>query len=520
MVDPASSVTAPPRRVQTVDPDGRLPPWVSVVDLFTVLLALAALSVDLFGTYRVRGFISVPSSAIAWIAAFACLAARHYVVRTPPLPRRLWNGWCVVWRSIPFRVFLLTRIPPVFVGYLAVLMIGFPTPVPYRMADSALGNLMVRWDTGWYMGLALEGYDDDPSTEQQNVAFFPAYPVLIRTATALVLSGRVDGFRSLDSVWRFIADPGAYPYVEERARVQRAGLAVGFVLSCVAFVFALGLLLRLARDDLPDDAAAGALVLLGVYPFAIFYGAIYTESVYLLATVATCYCFRHRWFWWAAFCGLCVGLIRPNGFFLTVPLGLAAATAFVPWLDWGRPVFVGDRATSAGGSGGRPTRYVALAVALTPLLGMLSHSAFLFTLTGQPFAWFDAQSAWGRDATGLVSIATEHGSYLLEHGPLGYIVGRPYDVLNLLPTVLAGALIWPVTRRFGIFYGSFLVVNLLPPLLSGGLESMGRYTSVLFPLFLYLAAVSPNTHRAAIAGGFGAMQGLVAALFFTWRDIF
>jgi len=32
--------------------------------------------------------------------------------------------------------------------------------------------------------------------------------------------------------------------------------------------------------------------------------------------------------------------------------------------------------------------------------------------------------------------------------------------------------------------------------------------------------VSTSTHRAAIAGGFGALQGLVAALFFTWRDIF
>ena len=513
-------MTSGPDRAQTVESAVGLPRWVTLVDVLTVLLALAALSVDLFGAYRVRGFVSMPSSVIVWIGASVCLAARHYFVRTRPLPGRVWNVWRVVWQAAPVRIFLLTRIPPVCVGYLAVLSIGFPSPVPFRMADSALGNLMVRWDTGWYMGLALEGYADEPSTGQRNVAFFPAYPFLIRTTTALVLSGRVDGFRSLDSVWGFISDPAGYPFVEERARVQRTGLAVGFVLSCVAFILALVLLLRLARDDLPDDAAAGALVLLGAYPFAVFYGAIYTESLYLLATVATCYCFRHRWFWRAALCGLCVGLIRPNGFFLTVPLGLAAATAFVPWLGWGRPVFVGDRGAPAGGLGGGVLRYAAVAVALTPLLGMLSHSAFLFTLTRQPFAWFDAQAAWGRDATGFASIVTEHWSYLLEHGPTGYIVGRPYDVLNLLPTLLAGVLIWPVTRRFGIFYGSFLVVNLLPPLLSGGLESMGRYTSVLFPLFLYLAAVSTSTHRAAIAGGFGALQGLVAALFFTWRDIF
>ena len=83
--------------------------------------------------------------------------------------------------------------------------------------------------------------------------------------------------------------------------MQRTGLAIGFLLSCVAFILALVLLLRLARDDLPDDAAAGALVLLGAYPFAIFFGAVYTESLYLLAAVATIYYFRRRAFWLGVF---------------------------------------------------------------------------------------------------------------------------------------------------------------------------------------------------------------------------
>ena len=497
-----------------------LPRWVTPVDLLTVLLALAALSVDLFGAYRVRGFASLPSSSVAWTAALGCAGARHYLVRVSPLPGRLWSVWLAVWHALPVRVFLLTRVPPVFVGYLAVISIGFPAALPYQMADSPLGNLMVRWDTGWYMGVAFDGYDYEHSSAQQNVAFFPAYPVLIRATTAVVLSGRVDGFRSLDSVWGFITDPAGYPFIEEAARVRRTGLAVGLLLSCVAFLLALVFLLRLARDDLPDDAASGALVLLGAYPFAIFFGAIYTESLYLLATAATFYYFRHRRFWVAAAWGLFVGLIRPNGFFLAVPLALAAATVFVPRLGWGRPVFVAYREAPRGPLGAGAARYVAMAVALTPVLGMLSHSVFLFTVTGQPFAWFDAQSAWGRDATGVVSIVTEHWQYFLDHGLTGYAVGRPYDVLNLLPTLLAGALVWPVTRRFGILYGSFLIVNLVPPLITGGLESMGRYTSVLFPMFLYLAAVSTGTQRAALVAGFATLQGLVAALFFTWRDIF
>ena len=498
----------------------RLPWWVTPVDVCTVLIALAAASVDLFGPYRVRGFISMPTSVVAWSLVVACLGARHYAVRVRPLPVRLWEACLYVWRALPVRVFVLTRLPPLFVGYLAVLTVGFPAPVPFRMADSELGNLMARWDTGWYVGLALDGYDTEPSSAQQNLVFFPAYPVLVRVTTAAVLSGRVDGLRSVDSILGFIGNPAGYAFVEEYARLQRTGLAVGFLLSCVAFMFALAVLAQLARDDLQDDAATGALVLLGAYPFAVFYGAVYTESLYLLVTVTTIYCFRHRWFWRAAVCGIVVGLVRPNGFVLAVPLALAAATAFVPWLGWGRPVFVDDRESTRGTAKRQRDRYVAMAVAVAPLVGMLAHSLLLSRITGEPLAWLDGQSAWGRDATGVGAIVHDHWSYLREHGPGGYALGRPYDVLNLLPTVLALALVWPVTRRFGVLYGSFLVVSLVPPLLSGGLESMGRYTAVLFPLFLYLAAVASSTQRAATASVFGVLQGLVAVLFFTWRDIF
>ena len=144
----------------------RLPRWVTLVDLFTVLLALAAVSVDLFGAYRVRGFVSMPTSVVAWIGVCGCLGARHYFVRARPLPRRVWGACLWVWRALPVRVFLLTRLPPIFVGYLAVLSIGFPAPVPFRLAESELGNLMARWDTGWYMGLALGGYDNENSSAQ------------------------------------------------------------------------------------------------------------------------------------------------------------------------------------------------------------------------------------------------------------------------------------------------------------------------------------------------------------------
>ena len=64
------------------------------------------------------------------------------------------------------------------------------------------------------------------------------------------------------------------------------------------------------------------------------------------------------------------------------------------------------------------------------------------------------------------------------------------------------------------------MVNVLPPMLAGGVLSMGRITATLFPLFLALAAsVSPRAVTPLITA-FAIGQGLVAALFFTWRPLF
>jgi hypothetical protein len=50
--------------------------------------------------------------------------------------------------------------------------------------------------------------------------------------------------------------------------------------------------------------------------------------------------------------------------------------------------------------------------------------------------------------------------------------------------------------------------------------SIGRMTSVLFPVFLWLAAAIPLRHHTGWIVAFAVLQGLVAALFFTWRPVF
>jgi Gpi18-like mannosyltransferase len=67
---------------------------------------------------------------------------------------------------------------------------------------------------------------------------------------------------------------------------KTAFVAAGTLVSLASFLFALMYLYAFARDEIGDERAATALWLIAAYPFALFFGAIYAESLYLLAALA------------------------------------------------------------------------------------------------------------------------------------------------------------------------------------------------------------------------------------------
>ena len=96
---------------------------------------------------------------------------------------------------------------------------------------------------------------------------------------------------------------------------------------------------------------------------------------------------------------------------------------------------------------------------------------------------------------------------------------RPYDALNAFAGFFALALVIPIYRRFGLALALLVAVNLLPPIMVGGLTSLGRFTSVLFPLHLWLATATPAPWRPPLVAGMGAVQGLLTVLHYTSRSI-
>ena len=64
-----------------------------------------------------------------------------------------------------------------------------------------------------------------------------------------------------------------------------------------------------------------------------------------------------------------------------------------------------------------------------------------------------------------------------------------YDTLYGVTALAFAAAIPFVWRKLGAAYGLFMVVNLYVPLSSGTFEGLGRYCSVLFPAFIWLASI-------------------------------
>jgi hypothetical protein len=83
-----------------------------------------------------------------------------------------------------------------------------------------------------------------------------------------------------------------------------------------------------------------------------------------------------------------------------------------------------------------------------------------------------------------------------------------YDTLYGLTGIVFVALTPFVWAKFGAAYGLFMLLNLWLPLSSGVFEGLGRYCSVLFPAFLFLAAIRSQLIAMGIV--------VVFALFYTF----
>jgi hypothetical protein len=373
------------------------------------------------------------------------------------------------------KITLLTRGALFLIGFLAVASFDH-APGMAVDRNHELGLLADRWDASWYLGIASGGYRWNPEERNPRVAFFPGYPLTVRAV------GRVLRLPDEEVPW----------------------LWTGVALSVVYFLLALIWLQRLAIDyGATPPQASHAAWLLAAYPFSLFYGQFYSESLFLLCAVVACHAARRRQWLVAALFGLGVGLVRPTGVLVSLML---AWTAFEQ--------FRADRERFQ-----REWWIAALAMA-APALGIALYAAYMHAVTGDALAWMHAQVIWGRTPAPPWTPFVQLFDASRAHGVVRAIFAQPYDALNAAAALFALAAVVPVGRRLGWGAGAFVLVSLLLPLGAGGLLSVGRFTSVLFPIFLWLAVARRSVAGPGLVAVFAMLQGLLAAMFFTDRGLF
>ncbi len=366
-------------------------------------------------------------------------------------------------------------------------------------STSVFWDAFARWDSGWYYQIADRGYSYAPGG-RSTIAWFPVYPMLMRHV------GRLFG-------------PG-------RSAIYIGGVVV----SWLAFTLATIALYHLARLDVPKRAAERAVVLTAVFPFAFFFGAVYSEPVFLAATVAAFYFFRTRRWVVGGLCGAVATATRVNGILMLPALAWVVWTAVRREGQEGRegyeriPAGV-PRQGEAHARRAGPARSVLppiLGLALVPL-GIASYSLFIYQMTGNPLEWAATIQRWnyypgGNPGLPLVRLAGQ-----LITRPYAFLAGggmAPYDALNgvcAIAFVVAIPLVWV---RLGAAYGLFMAANLWLPLSSGQFEGLGRYCAVVFPFFIWLAAVCSRTAVTALMVAFALLYTLCMALFVNIHPLF
>jgi hypothetical protein len=336
-------------------------------------------------------------------------------------------------------------------------------------SDTLSGLLLTpatRWDAGWYLSIALNGYHDVPGYKSgASTAFFPLYPLFIRAVG-----------EPIDA----LGLPRDYSF-------KLAGLFV----SLAAFIVALYLLHRLTELELGPRAADNAVALLALFPMSLYFSAIYPESLFLALSVGCLYSARRGWWWRAAALGALASATRSQGLLLLLPLAI---------MLWYRPRTdrypVSPQPASVGARY-RPNARAAASLLLVPL-GLVAVIVYVRETTRYgAFTPFKAQELWGREFRGPIlglwdgvkdGASAVHG--LLSGAPLnGPASEVRRSLVNVAAPAFAGIGVAGALRRLPIAYGVYalggLALAISYPMPFDPLRSLPRFVIVFFPIFMW-----------------------------------
>lgn len=329
-----------------------------------------------------------------------------------------------------------------------------------------------RWDCGWYLGIASQGYDtalrSGPTDNgQANWAFFPAFPLLLHAIEAL-------------TGW-----PG-----------QRCGV----LLNNALLPLMAALIARYAWRRAAVDQCLTVLIA-AMFPYSLYFRVPYTETLYGTLLIGLLLLLRANRLGWAAVCAACFTATRPTGAPILALIGIAKCwqqgVPFFPLSKHARRSMAAiGRCVVLGAAGG---------------IGLLAYMTYLHVHVGDAWAFKHIEAAWGRHGGNPVGNILQ-GLRANDLTIRAFLPGREMSQRYLALCCIAGCVLvaWGILTRLWLEAGIVLTTMLLAT--STGLWSSARY---LFanPAMLVLVAAAAQRLSAQWRAVFLCFCAMIQVLF-------
>lgn len=340
-----------------------------------------------------------------------------------------------------FKIVLMFLVWRILLIAVSVLSIQF---IPLNYFDRFLGggpkNYMLapeifswaNFDGEHYLSIAIFGYK---GLEQ---AFFPPYPVLISFF--------------------------ARPFSPDLSSFIFNSTIVGLIISNLSFLIALILLWELIKIDYPGRIAYLTITLLLVFPTSFYFGAVYSESLFLLLAVLSFYQIRKGRWMQGSFFGMLSSATRIFGVVLFPSLLIEAfkQRLKLPKMLW---------------------------LFLIPL-GLFAYMFYQYISVGDPLAFYRLQKLVGEQhQSGLTLLPQVYFRYIkmLLTVDMKSPIYQTIILEFFLGVIFFLLPIYGYFKKIRLSYLGFAMLGFLLPTFQGSFSSVPRYVIVLFPGFIALS---------------------------------
>jgi len=310
-----------------------------------------------------------------------------------------------------------------------------------------------NFDGFHYYHIAKEGYG------LYQEAFFPLYPVLIK----------ITGF------------------------FTNTHFINGLIISNLSFLIFLFIFYIFLEEMIGKNKTIWTILFFVMFPSSFFLVMYYTESLFLLFFILTLYSLKHDKYIFASLFGFLTALTRLIGVFSLIPILI---------------YIVLER---------KKLDIKNLIVLISPVLGFLTYSSYLYFTTGDFLKFINVQPSFGANRSAEIIILPQVAYRYVKIITTAafdftyYVAILEFAIFGIVTSLLLYQLYKLFKKKYSIptqaysvliGLNIFSLINLILPTMSGTFSSIPRYALLSVSLFITLAFVESRKIKYTILIGF------------------